>query len=118
MTEGVDGQLLEPIEHLVGDTVEEYVGAVSELLGKRLGKLEHMAHDGHGGLRMEFRVPTRGLIGLRGLLLTATRGHSVMASRLLGYEPWPGSIVVSPNGLPVASEPGVVTSFAMAAAQE
>ena len=113
-----DGQLQEPIEHLVVDTVEEYVGAVSELLGKRLGKLEHMAHDGHGGLRMEFRVPTRGLIGLRSLLLTATRGHSVMASRLLGYEPWLGPIGVSRNGVLVASETGVVTSFAMAAAQE
>jgi GTP-binding protein len=118
ITHEVDGQLQEPIEHLVVDTVEEYVGAVSELLGKRLGKLEHMAHDGHGGLRMEFRVPTRGLIGLRGLLLTATRGHSVMASRLLGYEPWLGSIGVSRNGVLVASETGVVTSFAMAAAQE
>ena len=118
ITHEIDGQLQEPIEHLVVDTVEEYVGAVSELLGKRLGKLEHMAHDGHGGLRMEFRVPTRGLIGLRGLLLTATRGHSVMASRLLGYEPWLGSIGVSRNGVLVASETGVVTSFAMAAAQE
>ncbi len=118
ITHEVDGQLQEPIEHLVVDTVEEYVGAVSELLGKRLGKLEHMAHDGHGGLRMEFRVPTRGLIGLRSLLLTATRGHSVMASRLLGYEPWLGPIGVSRNGVLVASETGVVTSFAMAAAQE
>jgi len=118
ITHEVDGQVQEPIEHLVVDTVEEYVGAVSELLGKRLGKLEHMAHDGHGGLRMEFRVPTRGLIGLRGLLLTATRGHSVMASRLLGYEPWLGPIGVSRNGVLVASETGVVTSFAMAAAQE
>jgi GTP-binding protein len=118
ITHDVDGQLHEPIEHLVVDTIEEYVGAVSELLGKRLGKLEHMAHDGHGGLRMEFRVPTRGLIGLRSLLLTATRGHSVMASRLLGYEPWMGPIGVSRNGVLVASETGVVTSFAMAAAQE
>jgi GTP-binding protein len=118
ITREVDGQTHEPVEHLVVDTIEEYVGAVSELLGKRLGKLEHMNHDGHGGLRMEFRVPTRGLIGLRGLLLTATRGHSVMASRLLGYEPWQGPIGVNRNGVLVASETGVVTSFAMAAAQE
>src|SRR5438105_395753 len=118
ITREVDGQTQEPIEHLVVDTIEEYIGAVSELLGKRLGKLEHMNHDGHGGLRMEFRVPTRGLIGLRGLLLTATRGHSVMASRLLGYEPWQGPIGGNRNGVLVASETGVVTSFAMAAAQE
>src|SRR5207237_2199941 len=78
ITREVDGATNEPIEHLVVDTIEEHVGSVSELLGKRLGKLEHMAHDGHGGVRMEFRVPTRGLIGLRSQLLTATRGHSVM----------------------------------------
>jgi GTP-binding protein len=118
ITREVEGRTHEPIEHLVVDTVEEYVGAVSELLGKRLGRLEHMNHDGHGGLRMEFRVPTRGLIGLRGLLLTATRGHSVMASRLLGYEPWEGPIGVNRNGVLVASETGTVTPFAMAAAQE
>ncbi|MCA1646407.1 MAG: translational GTPase TypA [Chloroflexi bacterium] len=118
ITREVDGQTQEPIEHLVVDTIEEYVGAVSELLGKRLGRLEHMNHDGHGGLRIEFRVPTRGLIGLRGLLLTATRGHSVMASRLLGYEPWQGPIGVNRNGVLVASETGTVTPFAMAAAQE
>jgi GTP-binding protein len=108
----------EPIEHLVVDTIEEHVGAVSELLGKRLGKLEHMAHDGHGGLRMEFRVPTRGLIGLRSQLLTATRGHSVMASRLLGYEPWMGPIAGSRNGVLVASETGVATGYAIANSQE
>jgi GTP-binding protein len=118
ITREVDGQTLEPIEYLVIDTVEEHVGAVSELLGKRLGKLEHMAHDGHGGLRMEFRVPTRGLIGLRSLLLTATRGHSVMASRLLGYEPWQGPIGVNRNGVLVASETGTATGYAIANAQE
>ena len=100
------------------DTIEEHVGAVAELLGKRLGKLEHMSHDGHGGVRMEFRVPTRGLIGLRSLLLTATRGHSVMASRLLGYEPWQGSISGTRNGVLVASDSGVATSYSIANAQE
>ena len=100
------------------DTIEEHLGAVSELLGKRLGKLEHMAHDGHGGVRMEFRVPTRGLIGLRSQLLTATRGHSVMASRLLGYEPWQGPLGVSRNGVLVASDNGTATSYAIGNAQE
>ena len=118
ITQQVDGRTCEPIEHLVVDTIEEHVGAVSELLGKRLGKMEHMEHDGHGGVRMEFRVPTRGLIGLRSLLLTATRGHSVMASRLLGYEPWQGSIGGSRNGAVVASESGVTTSYAIASIQE
>jgi GTP-binding protein len=118
ITRQIDGRVHEPIEHLVVDTIEEHVGPVSELLGKRLGKLEHMAHDGHGGLRMEFRVPTRGLIGLRSQLLTATRGHSVMASRLLGYEPWMGPIAGSRNGVLVASETGVATGYAIANSQE
>ena len=118
ITKEVDGQTYEPYEHLVIDTIEEHVGSVSELLGKRLAKLEQMAHDGHGGVRMEFRVPTRGLIGLRSQLLTATRGHSVMASRLLGYEPWQGPIGVTRNGVLVASENGAATSYAIGNAQE
>ena len=118
ITREIDGQTFEPIEHLVVDTIEEHVGAVSELLGKRLAKMEHMAHDGHGGVRMEFRVPTRGLIGLRSQLLTATRGHSVMASRLIGYEPWQGPIGVTRNGVLVASDSGVATSYAIGNAQE
>ncbi|HEY1297311.1 MAG TPA: translational GTPase TypA [Chloroflexota bacterium] len=118
ITREIDGETYEPYEHLVVDTIEEHVGAVSELLGKRLGKLSHMGHDGHGGVRMEFRVPTRGLIGLRSQLLTATRGHSVMASRLIGYEPWQGPIGVTRNGVLVASEPGVATSYAIGNAQE
>jgi len=118
ITREVNGQTYEPIEYLVVDTIEEHVGAVAELLGKRLGKLEHMAHDDHGGVRMEFRVPTRGLIGLRSQLLTATRGHSVMASRLLGYEPWQGPLGVARNGVLVASESGTATSYAIGNAQE
>ena len=118
ITREIDGKTCEPIEYLVVDTIEEHLGAVSELLGKRLGKLEHMAHDGHGGVRMEFRVPTRGLIGLRSPLLTATRGHSVMASRLLGYEPWQGPLGLSRNGVLVASEAGTATSYAIGNAQE
>jgi len=118
ITREVEGHTHEPIEHLVVDTIEERVGGVSELLGKRLGRLEQMAHDGHGGLRMEFRVPTRGLIGLRSLLLTATRGHSVMASRLLGYEPWQGPIGVTRNGVLVASETGTATAYSIGNVQE
>jgi GTP-binding protein len=112
------GRTLEPVEHLVVDTVEEHIGAVAEILGKRLARLENMGHDGHGGVRMEFRVPTRGLIGVRGLLLTATRGHSALASRLVGYEPLQGAIGGSRNGVLVASETGVATSYALANAQE
>jgi GTP-binding protein len=112
------GQTIEPVEQLVVDTLDDHVGAVSEILGKRLARLENMSHDEHGGVRMEFRVPTRGLIGVRGLLLTATRGHSSLASRLVGYEPFQGPIGGSRNGVLVASETGVATSYAIANAQE
>lgn len=118
ITKVVDGKVMEPVEQLVVDTIEEHVGAVAELLGKRLGRMEGMHHDGHGGVRMEFRAPTRGLIGLRGQMLTATRGHSVMASRLLGYEPWLGAISGTRNGVLVASESGVATPYAIVNAQE
>src|SRR5437660_9634655 len=118
ITREIDGQTYEPFEHLVVDTIEEHLGSVSELLGKRLAKMEGMSHDNHGGVRMEFRVPTRGLIGLRSQLLTATRGHSVMASRLVGYEPWQGQIGVTRNGVLVASEPGGATGYAIGHAQE
>ncbi len=118
ITKEVDGKTLEPIEHLVVDTIEEHVGAVAELLGKRLGKMENMGHDGHGGVRMEFSVPTRGLIGLRSQLLTATRGHSTMASRLIGYEPWQGPIGGTRNGVVVSSETGVATGYSIANIQE
>src|ERR687885_445272 len=113
-----DGRKLEPVGHLVVDTIEEHVGAVSELLGKRLAQMENMHHDDHGGVRMEFRVPTRGLIGLRSQLLTATRGHSMMASRLIGYEPWLGPIGGTRNGVIVASESGVATSYSIGNIQE
>ncbi len=118
ITKEVDGKTLEPIEHLVVDTIEEHVGAVAELLGKRLGKMENMGRDGHGGVRMEFKVPTRGLIGLRSQLLTATRGHSMMSSRLIGYEPWQGPIGGTRNGVVVASETGVATGYSIANIQE
>lgn len=113
-----NGRVLEPVEHLVVDTIEEHVGAVAEIVGKRLARMENMTHDGHGGVRLEFRVPTRGLIGVRGLLLTATRGHSSLASRLIGYEPWQGEIGGSRNGVLVASEPGVATGYSIANSQE
>jgi GTP-binding protein len=111
------GQTLEPLEQTLVDTLEEHVGSVSEILGKRLARLEDMSHDGHGGVRMEYRAPTRGLIGVRGLLLTATRGHSSLSSRLLGYAPWLGEIAGARNGVLVASEAGVATSYAIANAQ-
>ena len=92
ITREIDGKVHEPIEHLVIDTTEEFVGTVSDLVGGRRARLTDMVHDGRGGVRLEYAIPTRGLIGLRNAFLTATRGNGVMASRLIGYEPWQGPI--------------------------
>ncbi|MBX5492934.1 MAG: translational GTPase TypA [Chloroflexi bacterium] len=118
ITREEDGELLEPIEHLVIDTTEEYVGAVTEALGKRLAALQNMEHDGHGSVRLEYRIPTRGLIGFRQQFLTATRGNGTMASRLVGYAPWAGEIPQTRNGALVAWETGTATTYGLANAQE
>ncbi|MGH2616115.1 MAG: translational GTPase TypA [Thermomicrobiales bacterium] len=118
ITREIDGKLHEPIEELVIDTTEEFVGTVSDLVGGRRARLTDMVHDGRGGVRMEYAIPTRGLIGLRNAFLTATRGNGVLASRLLGYEPWQGPIQSSRSGALVASEGGVALSHGLANAQE
>jgi GTP-binding protein len=118
ITREIEGKLHEPMEHLVIDTTEEFVGTVSDLVGGRRARLTDMVHDGRGGVRMEYAIPTRGLIGLRNAFLTATRGNGVLASRLIGYEPWQGPIQSSRSGPLVASESGVALSHGLANAQE
>ena len=118
ITREIDGKLHEPIEQLVIDTTEEFVGTVSDLVGGRRARLTDMVHDGRGGVRMEYAIPTRGLIGLRNAFLTATRGNGVLASRLIGYEPWQGAIQSSRSGPLVASEGGVALGHGLANAQE
>src|ERR671916_181276 len=118
ITREIDGKVHEPIEHLVIDTTEEFVGTVSDLVGGRRARLTDMVHDGRGGVRMEYTIPTRGLIGLRNAFLTATRGNGVLASRLIGYEPWQGPIQSSRSGPLVASEGGTALSHGLANAQE
>ena len=118
ITREIDGKLHEPIEQLVIDTTEEFVGTVCDLVGGRRARLTDMVHDGRGGVRMEYAIPTRGLIGLRNAFLTATRGNGVLASRLIGYEPWQGPIQSSRSGPLVASEGGVALSHGLANAQE
>lgn len=109
---------LEPMERLLVDTTTEYTGPVNELLGPRRAILLDLRQDETGRVRMEFTVPTRGLIGLRNALLTATRGTATMGSVLLGYEPWAGEITSNRGGALVASEPGVSTTFGLQNAQE
>ena len=118
ITKEVDGQLVEPIEMLIIDTVEDSVGPVMELVGTRKARMVDMVNDGRGSVRLEFAIPTRGLIGLRNAFLTGTKGNAVMSSRLIGYEPWMGPIVSQRTGALVASEPGQVLAHGIANAQE
>ncbi|MFN8592220.1 MAG: translational GTPase TypA [Thermomicrobiales bacterium] len=118
ITRDIDGVRHEPIEELVIDTTEEFVGTVSDLVGGRRARLTDMVNDGRGAVRMQYHIPTRGLIGLRNAFLTATRGNGVLASRLIGYEPWQGPIQTSRSGALVATETGVALSHGLANAQE
>ncbi len=114
----IDGKAHEPIEHLVIDTAEEHVGMLTETLGRRLAEMVNLFNDGQGHVRLEYTVPTRGLIGFRNFFLTATRGNGVMGSLLMGYEPWHGPISATRNGALIASETGTALGFGLANAQE
>jgi GTP-binding protein len=118
ITRLVDGQVCEPVEELVVATTEEYVGAVTGLIGGRLARMTDLVHDGKGGVRIEYVIPTRGLIGLRQAFLTATRGNGTLASQLRGYEPWLGELGSDRNGALVAAESGVATTYGLANAEE
>jgi GTP-binding protein len=118
ITHEVAGAVHEPIEHLVIDTGEGFVGVVTDLVGGRRARLLDMVNDGRGNVRLEYAIPTRGLIGLRNAFLTATKGNGVLASRLIGYEPWQGPIASDRSGALVASETGVVLAHGLANAQE
>ncbi|SMH34365.1 GTP-binding protein [Rathayibacter oskolensis] len=118
VTRQVDGKVHEPFEHLTIDAPEEYLGAITQLLAARKGRMENMANHGTGWVRMEFIVPSRGLIGFRTEFLTTTRGTGIANAILHGYEPWAGAIVTRNNGSIVADRTGVVTPFAIIALQE
>jgi GTP-binding protein len=118
ITHEENGRLVEPVEELVIDTTEEYLGAVSEAVGKRLAQLQNVHNDGRGNVRLEYRIPTRGLIGFRQVFLTATRGNGVLASRLVGYAPWGGDLNATRNGAMVAWEAGTATTYGLANGQE
>lgn len=113
-----DGKVLEPVEQLILDTREDYIGVITEMLAKRLGKMTDMHNDGHGNLRMEYRIPTRGLIGFRSTFLTATRGEGVMNTIFMGYEPWSGEISSARSGALVAAEAGEAVTYGLNNAQE
>ncbi|KRC49711.1 GTP-binding protein TypA [Leifsonia sp. Root227] len=118
VTKRVDGKLQEPFEHLTIDAPEEYLGAITQLLAARKGRMENMANHGTGWVRMEFIVPSRGLIGFRTEFLTTTRGTGIANAIGHGYDDWAGQIVTRSNGSIVADRSGVVTPFAIIALQE
>ncbi|HEV2465372.1 MAG TPA: translational GTPase TypA [Acidobacteriaceae bacterium] len=111
VTRTIDGKLMEPVEHLTIDIPDTFVGTVIERLGPRRGEMVKM--HGQGRVRMEFRVPSRGLIGLRSELLTETRGTIVMNSLFDGYMPYQGEIPQRPTGALIADRQGSTTAYAL-----
>ncbi|QIM17164.1 translational GTPase TypA [Leucobacter insecticola] len=118
VTKVVDGKTQEPYEHLTIDTPEEHLGAITQLLATRKGRMENMVNNGTGWVRMEFIVPSRGLIGFRSEFMTTTRGTGIANAISHGYGEWAGSIVTRQNGSIVADRSGVVTPFSMINLQE
>jgi GTP-binding protein len=118
VTKRIDGVVNEPMEHLTIDVPEEYLGTVTQLLAARRGRMETMSNHGTGWVRMEFVVPSRGLIGFRTKFLTETRGTGIASSIAHGYEPWAGTIESRTTGSLVADRAGKVTPFAMINLQE
>jgi GTP-binding protein len=118
ITKMVNGKLMEPVEVLTIDIREEYIGIINEMLSKRQAEMSDMHNDGKGNVRMEFHIPTKGLIGFRSAFLTATRGSGVMNNIFLGYEPWKRDIGSIRSGVLVASETGIAVTYGLNNAQE
>ncbi|RJN31853.1 translational GTPase TypA [Nesterenkonia natronophila] len=118
VTKEVDGVLHEPMEAMIIDAPEEYMGAITQLLAARKGTMTTMSNSGSGWIRMEFTVPARGLIAFRTRFLTETRGAGIASSYSAGYEPWKGEIEYRTSGSLVADRAGTATPFAMINLQE
>ena len=118
LTRTIDHKLSEPVELLVIDCPENFIGVVIEKLGSRKGKMEKMINHGSGRVRLEFHVPSRGLIGLRSEMLTDTRGTAIMNSLFHGYIEWQGEIATRPTGSLVADRSGKSTGHAIFNLQE
>ncbi len=118
ITREQNGQLVEPIEHLVIDTKDIYIGVLTETLAARKAQLTNMTNDGLGNVRLEYHIPTRGLIGFRNAFLTLTQGNGAMSSMLIDYEPWLGKIGTTRMGALIASESGVAVTYGLNNAQQ
>ncbi len=113
-----NGRIVEPIEHLVIDTKDSYIGILTETLAARKAQLINMTNDGSGNVRLEYHIPTRGLIGFRNAFLTLTQGNGAMSSMLINYEPWLGKIGTTRMGALIASEAGVAMTYGLNNAQQ
>src|SRR3954467_8069416 len=118
VTKTIDGKRHEPMERMTIDVPEEYLGAITQLLSTRKGRMEQLTNHGTGWLRMEWLVPARGLIGFRTEFLTETRGTRIMPPPFEDDGPWFGELRTRSNGSLVADRAGVVTAFAMTNLQE
>ncbi len=118
VTKTVDGKTMEPVEHLTIDVPDAFVGTVIERLGPRRGEMLKMHNHGYGRVRLEFRVPSRGLIGLRNELLTETRGTIVMNALFDGYMPYQGEIPQRPSGALISDRSGATTAYALNGLQD
>jgi GTP-binding protein len=118
VTKTVDGKTMEPVELLTIDIPEEFVGKVIERLGPRRGEMLKMHNHGYGRVRLEFRVPSRGIIGLRSEMLTETRGTIVMNALFDGYVPYQGEIPQRPSGALIADRSGTTTAYALDGLQD
>ncbi|MFO0550070.1 MAG: translational GTPase TypA [Polyangiaceae bacterium] len=113
VTKMVDGELMEPVERVVVDVPTEFVGVVTERLGTRRGRMEKMQHTTGGRVRLEFVIPSRGLIGFRGEFLTATRGTGLLNTLFDGWAAWSGPMIRRANGAIVADRAGMSTPYAL-----
>jgi GTP-binding protein len=113
ITKQIDGVLHEPMEQLVIDIPEEFIGVVTQQVGGRKGKMLKMQNNGHGRVRLEFRIPSRGLIGFRSQFLTDTKGTGLLNHLFDGYEPWHGTISKRANGTLISDRSGATTIYAL-----
>jgi GTP-binding protein len=113
VTKEIEGVLHEPFELVVIDVPDSFIGIVTERLGERRGRMVKMSNQGYGRARLEYRVPSRGLIGFRGEFLTSTRGTGLLNTMFDGWEPWGGTMMKRQSGAIVSDRMGVTTPYAM-----
>src|SRR5713226_4534831 len=118
VTKDINGQIVEPVEELVIDVPDDHQGIVIAQVGERKGVMTKMVNNGSGRVRLEFRIPARGLIGFRSQFMTDTKGTGIMNHIFSSWEPWHGAIPSRVNGALVADRPGIATSYAIFNLQE